>query len=125
MTNSYVPGVCNIGEAEIAQRKMIGWIALIVTVLYLLACYYFSLAPLWRFVAFLPASMSATGFLQGFMQFCAGFGMEGVFNFSSELRKTESVSQVEFRAADRKKALQIIAYSLLIGLVVAIAGYLA
>jgi len=30
--NVYIPGVCNIGPAEIAMRKRVGWGALAVTV---------------------------------------------------------------------------------------------
>jgi hypothetical protein len=123
MNTTYVPGVCNIGEAEIKQRNRIGWIGLIVTVVYLAACYYFALAPAWRLIAFLPASLGATGFIQAWTHFCAGFGMEGVFNFGNELRKTESVAQAEFRAADRKKAIQIFINSLLAGAVIALAAY--
>jgi hypothetical protein len=117
--NEYIPGVCNIGPAEIAQRKRIGWIGLLVTIIAWVLLAYFSFAPWWFVVLFFPAAMSATGFIQGFSHFCAGFGMQGVLNFGPEVGKTDTVSQAEFRAADRKKALEIFAWSVIAGIVVA------
>jgi len=77
----------------------------------------------WQLLLFIPASMAASGFLQAYMHFCAGFGSRGLFNFGPKAGKTETVMQAEFRAKDRKKALQILALSLIIGVVVAIIAY--
>jgi hypothetical protein len=68
--------------------------------------------------------LSAEGFLQAALHFCAGFGMKGVFNFGSELGKTETVEQAEFRRKDQRKALLISLYSALIGIAAAILGFL-
>lgn len=67
---------------------------------------------------FIPVFFSANGFLQGFMHFCAGFGIKGVFNFCSTVGKTDTISQAEFRTKDRQKAQQIFFYAVLIGVVV-------
>lgn len=67
--------------------------------------------------------MSATGFLQAYMHFCAYFGFASLFNFG-DVGKTDSVQQAEFRAKDKKKAWRIVIYSVLIGLVVAIIAFL-
>jgi hypothetical protein len=85
----------------------------------------FRVAAPWRLLLFLPAAMGATGFLQAAMHFCAGFGMRGVFNFGSELGKTDTVEQAEFRLKDRKKANRIGLYSLMIGIAIALVGFLA
>jgi uncharacterized membrane protein YidH (DUF202 family) len=58
------------------------------------------------------------------MRFCAGFGMRGVFNFGPQVGKTEEVEQAEYRRKDKQKALQILAYSALIAIVVATAVFL-
>jgi hypothetical protein len=50
--------------------------------------------------------------------------MLGAFNFGSEVGKTETVEQAEFRHKDQRKALQIILYSVIIGIAIAIAGLL-
>ena len=120
----YIPGVCNIGDVEIKQRKRIGWIGLIFTVLIWLKLEALQIFGPWRLILFIPAAISATGFLQGLMHFCAGFGMQGVFNFGPKLYKTDTVSQAEFRAQDRKKAITILSYSILIGVAITTIAYL-
>jgi len=121
--NEYIPGVCNIGPAEIAMRKRVGWIGLVVTVLGWAALSFFGASPYWQFILVIPASISATGFLQGYLHFCAGFGMRGLFNFGTEVGKTETVQQQEFRAKDKKRAQQIFIYSILIGVIVALLAF--
>jgi len=116
--NKYVPGVCNIGEVEIGHRLRVGWIGLAVTIVLWALFDYFGVAWGWKLVLFFPASFGATGFLQGWMRFCAGFGLKGVFNFSAKAGATDTVSQAEFRAKDRAKAISIFIYSVLIGVIV-------
>lgn len=120
----YVPGVCNIGPAEIARRKRAGWIGLAATVVLWVLFVFFDVPPLWRLTLFLPAMSAASGFLQAYFHFCANFGMRGVYNVIKPAGQTESIKQKEFRKKDRQKAFQIIFYSAVIGLVVALAGYL-
>lgn len=122
--NEYVPGVCNIGRAEIRRRKLIGWVALAATIGIWIAFCVFAVAPLWRLTLFVPASIAATGFLQAAWHFCATFGVLGVSNFSPTVGKTDTVEQAESRRQDRRKALQIIALSLFVGAVVAAVAYL-
>lgn len=123
--SEYVPGVCNIGPAEIARRRRAGWLGLGLTVVLWAAFIIFRVGAPWRLFVILPAAMGATGFLQARMHFCAGFGISGAFNFGNEVGKTDSVTQAEFRRKDRAKAAQIGLYSLLIGLVVAAAAFFA
>jgi len=120
----YIPGVCNIGPAEINKRRQSGWFGLGATILLWVAFWVFRVPAIWRLLLFFPAAMSATGFLQAALHFCAGFGMLGVFNFGSEVGKTETIEQAEFRHKDQRKALLIIFYSVMIGIAAAIAGFL-
>jgi hypothetical protein len=122
--HEYIPGVCNIGPAEIKRRRQAGWMGLSVMILLWIAFFYFHVPAPWRLLLFFPAAMGATGFLQAAMHFCAGFGMQGVFNFGPTVGKTETVEQMEYRQKDQRKAIQIILYSILIGIVAAMAGYL-
>ena len=119
----YVPGVCNIGPAEIRRRKQSGWLGLGVTILVWAAFLIFGVSAPWRLLLFFPAMISAAGFFQAALHFCAGFGMRGVFNFGSEVGKTETVEQTEFRLKDRRKARLIGLYSALVGIAAAIAGF--
>lgn len=123
MENKYIPGVCNIGPAEINMRRRAGWIGLAVTVVLWIGLVLLGVSAYWRLLLVIPASLGATGFLQAYLHFCAGFGMKGLFNFGSEVGKTETVSQQEFRAKDKKRALQISGYSIAIGIMLALIAY--
>ncbi len=120
----YVPGVCNIGQAEIRTRRRSGWLGLGVTILAWGAFLIFRVPAPWRLLLFFPAMMGATGFLQAALHFCAGFGMRGVFNFGSEVGKTDTVEEADARGKDRRKARLIALYAALIGLAAAAAGFL-
>jgi glucan phosphoethanolaminetransferase (alkaline phosphatase superfamily) len=120
----YIPGVCNIGQAEIRSRRQAGWIGLVVTILLWIAFLILRVPATWRLMLFIPAAIAAAGFLQTAMHFCAAFGIMGVINFGPNVGKTDTIEQAEFRRKDRKKAVLIILYSIFIGIVTAIAGYL-
>lgn len=123
-TNSeYIPGVCNIGRAEVRQRWIAGWIGVVASVLLLAILVLFKTAVAWRLSVFFPATLAAVGFLQAAWHFCAKFGLGGVFNFGPQIGKTDTVEQAEFRKKDRRTALLIIGLSLLIALAVAAAAY--
>lgn len=122
IANQYIPGVCNIGNEEIKKRKQAGWTGLIVTVALWVLLVWAEVSPLWRLTLFLPAMMSATGFLQAYSHFCVYFGFANLFNFG-DVGKTDSVEQAEFRAKDKKKAWNILLSSILIGLGVAAFAY--
>jgi hypothetical protein len=127
----YIPGVCNIGRAEVRQRKLLGWIMLVVTVGSWIVFSVFGVSKVWRLALFVPASLSATGFLQAAWHFCATFGVLGLSNFGPTVGRTDrvehedTVERAEFRRQDRRTALKIIALSLLAGAVVAVAAYIS
>jgi hypothetical protein len=121
--SEYVPGVCNIGPAEIARRRRTGHVGATVAVV-LLAVLLVTDAPAWtRLLVLLPAAVSASGYLQARLRFCAGFGAAGVFNFA-ERGTTYRVADPEARRRDRAMALRIGAASFAIGLLVAIVAVL-
>jgi len=119
----YIPGVCNIGPAEIEARKRFGWSGLALTALLwaLFACFHAGRS--WFLLLFFPSAISAVGFVQGAMHFCAGYGFRSVFNVASEVGRTDTVLQAEFRAQDKKKAMQILGLSVMIGVLVAFVAY--
>lgn len=119
---TYIPGVCNIGPAEIARRKQSGWLGLSVTIALGALLAWLDTSSIWWLTLFFPATMSATGFLQASMHFCAHFGFSSLVNFG-EVGKTDTVLQAESRAKDRRKAWQILISSILIGVAVALSAY--
>lgn len=114
MERTYIPGTCNLSDAEVQGRAVAGWFGAIATLALAVFFYMTGTSSLVRLFVFLPAYIGAIGFLQSAMHFCVNFAMSGVFNVSSEVGKTESISRAEFRALDKKKAIQIFIYSALI-----------
>jgi hypothetical protein len=99
-----------------------GWVGLVLTLVLEGSFIIFHVGAPWRLFLFLPAALGAAGFLQSAFHFCVAFGLSGVFNFSAEIGKTDSVEQAEFRRKDRARAIQIDLYAFLIGAVVALLG---
>ena len=116
-TSNYIPGTCNIGNEEINKRRQFGIVGLILTVLAYSLCVYFEISRGVRFLIFIPAVISAIGFLQAGMRFCVYYGLAEMFNFDS-LGKSSKVENDEFVRKDKKRARLIIYSSVLIAIVV-------
>jgi len=114
----YIPGVCNIGPAERRKRRMAGISGTIVTLIVLVGLLIVDAPLLWRLILVVPAAGAASGFLQDAMHFCAGFGMKGIYNVINSAGVVDNVELEGARLADRRKAIQILLYSLAIGLIV-------
>ncbi len=120
---AYVPGVCNIGPAEIARRRRSGHVGALLTIGLLVVLLAVDAPPLVRLVVALPASVTAICYLQAWLHFCAGFGSAGIFNFGG-LGTTEMVTSEADRARDRSRATRIGLAGAAIGLAVGIAAVL-
>lgn len=123
-TSEYIPGVCNIGPAEIRRRRASGWIGVAIAVVFLVAAFALQLPAPWRLLVAAPVGLAAGGFLQAAFHFCANFAMRGLFNFDGVEAAKEEVSQREYRRKDQRKALLIVGLALLIAVVVAVAAFL-
>ncbi|HSY77193.1 MAG TPA: hypothetical protein VK890_10075 [Bacteroidia bacterium] len=119
----YIPGVCNIGKQEIKRRRNGAIFGTILTTIIIAILLLSHTDKLWRFLVFLPLVSVGIGFQQWYYKFCAGFGMKGVFNFK-ELGESISVEQAEMLKADKAKAINMIATSVIFGLVLTIVFYL-
>jgi hypothetical protein len=118
----YTPGVCNIGPAEIAQRKKIGWIGVVITVVLSIVLLTTSLPAIIRIVVFLPAFVGAIGLLQAYAHFCVAFGQAGIFNLGP-VGITQSVIDATAKQQDQKRARLLITYAVLIALAVTVLVY--
>lgn len=119
----YRPGVCNIGPEEIARRRLSGHIGLVASVAVFVVLVAIG-APGWtRLILVLTAGGSASGYLQAWLHFCAGFGSRGVFNFGP-VGVVQAVADPQARSRDRVKALEIGLASLVVGLAVGIGAAL-
>ena len=112
-TGNYIPGACNIGKEEINKRKQFGIVGLILTFLAYSLFVYFEVSRGVRFLTFIPAVISAIGFLQARMRFCVYYGLAEMFNFDS-LGKSGKVENDEFVRKDKKRARLIIYSSILV-----------
>lgn len=119
LTDAYVAGSCNIGPAEIARRRMVGHIGLLGTVVGGVVLVVVGVHPLWRVLLFFPASVSASGYLQALLHFCAGFGSRGVYNFGP-LGAQHEVTDVHALERDRRTSNRIGLASGVIGAAVAL-----
>lgn len=117
--STYQAGVCNIGPAEIARRRRAGHVGLLVTVALLGVLLLVGVPPIVRLLVALPAAGAASGYLQAWLKFCAGFGSRGIFNFG-QVGLTEEVDDPDARARDRARSRQIGLASLAIGVAVGI-----
>jgi hypothetical protein len=119
----YRPGVCNIGPAEISRRRRAGHVGLIAAVALFAILVAVGAPPIARLLLVIPVAISASGYLQAYLKFCAGFGSAGVFNFG-DVGTTETVADAAAKRADRRRALHIGAASFAIGIAVGIVAVL-
>ena len=120
----YTAGTCNIGEAEINQRRRIGLLGLGLTsvsiIIYLGLVYLIGLDILFGALVFLPAEMSAVGLLQARNKFCAAYGFTKQQNVSSSLGLTLKIEDISNQKKDRNKALKIVFQSTIISIGIAV-----
>lgn len=102
----YRPGVCNIGPAEIRRRRWTGHVGLVAAVVLLAALVVLDAPPITRLVVGIPAMISASGYLQAWLKFCAGFAQIGVYNFG-ERGDTRKVIDPEAHRRDLAKGRRI------------------
>ena len=119
----YQPGVCNIGPAEIARRRRTGHVGLIAAVALFALLVAIGAPPIARLLVAIPAILSASGYLQAYFKFCAGFGAAGVYNFE-DVGTTDRIADAASRALDRAKATRIGLASFAIGAVVGLVAVL-
>lgn len=109
---TYQEGVCNIGPAEIRQRRIVGYVGLLLTAIYLA----FSLSNdsniFVKAGLFIPLFISTTGFVQSTKKFCLAYGFMGTYNFG-RLGSTTRIENAEALRIDRKVATSILLQSAL------------
>lgn len=112
----YIPGVCNIGKAEIASRKRVANFGLFAYILVSVLMVSNDAPVAARLIVFIPALVGAIGFVQARAKFCVAFGFMGIFNFG----KMGTSTKIEFTdalKADREHAFQLLARAILIAAV--------
>ncbi len=112
----YEPGVCNIGVAEMRKRYLIGMVGFILAILILS----FEL-PITSWIMattlFLSLFVGFEGAYQGYLRFCSGFGLRGVYDMSEAGNDLQHVDDEDAHRKDMFKAVRIHLYAFLSALV--------
>jgi hypothetical protein len=120
----YKSGSCNIGDVEIQQRRRLGYIGLILTIItiiiYLTLVYSINIPSIVGILVFIPAEMFTIGLLQARKKFCAAYGLAHQQNVSLKLGVTQQIENEDSRRKDRNKAFGIIFQSILYALIITI-----
>ena len=114
---------CATSGRRIARRRMAGHVGLIATLVLLAFLIVIGAPPVTRLLVVLPAAVSASGYLQARLKFCAGFGSRGIFNFGS-VGETVTVADAEAKAMDRRRSRQISLWAFAIGGIVGVVAVL-
>jgi len=121
-SENYQPGSCNIGEAEIRQRKRIGMVGLIITSVLIFFHLIFSFvpdySPFWGIFIFPSSLVMTIGLVQAKERFCAAYGLTNKYNLSEKLNLTLKVTDENSKTKDKLKSYIIIIKSILYALIV-------
>jgi hypothetical protein len=113
------PPRCNIGPEEVAPRRRSAIPATVATALVAVAMVAFHVPAPARLLLWPLAAAAAVTWLQVVHRFCVAFGALGLQNFGR--LGEEAHMDPGIRAADSRRAFQLILEGALIGLVVALA----
>lgn len=118
--SAYVPGVCNINKNEIAYRRKSGYFGLAATAGMFLVLYFLNINELIRLVLFVPAYISAIGFLQAKNKFCVAYGASARQNATEKSSSATVVTDTVAILRDKIKARSLNIQAVIIALAVAL-----
>lgn len=101
---AYEPGQCNIGPAERARRRYVGYLGFLAGVLVVIAVPLLELDSRWLLASMAPFYGGFLGVLQSRARFCAGFGLAGVYDGTETGGDRVEVADADDRRADRRKS---------------------
>jgi hypothetical protein len=120
VSNTYVPGTCNIGQGEIKRRQAVAIFGLFLIAISSVGILTTDQDRGARLSIVIPAVIFSIGFVQSRKKFCLAYGLAGTFNFG-KLGQISKVQSLEDKKADRKTAVFILFQSVaLAGVITAI-----
>ncbi len=108
MSDTYIPGTCNLGKAEVRSRQIVALVGLVATLILATGLIASSTPQATGLTLFAPLMVLAVGFIHSRRKFCLAYGLAGTFNLG-KLGQISKVANPEDKAADRKTALSILA----------------
>ncbi len=117
MSDTYIPGTCNLGKAEVRSRQIVALVGLVASLILATGLIASSAPQASGLTLFAPLMVFAVGFIQSRRKFCLAYGLAGTFNLG-KLGQISKVANPEDIAADRKTALLILAQTTALALVI-------
>jgi hypothetical protein len=108
VSDTYIPGTCNLGKAEVRSRQIVALVGLVASLVLATGLIVSSAPQASGLTLFAPLMVFAVGFIQSRRKFCLAYGLAGTFNLG-KLGQISKVANPEDKAADRKTALSILA----------------
>jgi len=108
VSDTYIPGTCNLGKAEVRSRQIVALVGLVASLILATGLIASSAHQASGLTLFAPLMVFAVGFIQSRRKFCLAYGLAGTFNLG-KLGQISKVANPEDKAADRKTALSILA----------------
>ncbi len=108
MSDTYIPGTCNLGKAEVRSRQVVALVGLVASLILATGLIASSAPQASGLSLFAPLMVFAVGFIQSRRKFCLAYGLAGTFNLG-KLGQISKVANPEDKAADRRTALSILA----------------
>jgi hypothetical protein len=118
MSDTYIPGTCNLGKSEVRRRQIVALGGALLALFSGIGLTGASLPA--KATMFLPFMVFAIGYIQSRKKFCMAYGFAGAFNLG-KLGEMAKVSDPADRAADRKMALKILGQAALLALALTLA----
>ena len=117
----YIPGKFNINKSERQRRLRNGWLYLVITISFFLFSFLFNLPQIFKVLVYIPATLSALGFVQYYYSFCVYYGLKKIDKTTEDVK---IVKDDEDNEADKKTSINILVVSLSIGFLVTILLFL-
>ena len=106
--HDYVPGQCNLGNTEITRRRRVGYIGLVLSLVFIVVSEIFDFPKGYKLLLFIPMAYAFTGFFQARQHFCVLYGFMGLAR-TSDTGKYIKIKDM----ADHRKDLRMVAILLL------------
>lgn len=118
--SAYIPGTCNINSEEIAQRRKLGHIFLVVSVLALLALVLLKMDSWYRLLLFPIYAIALSCYQQARSKFCVSYGSSGIQNADEGSKSASNIQSERFKKLDQDKARKMNTLSVLGGVLIAL-----
>jgi uncharacterized membrane protein len=118
----YAPGNCNIGPTGIQRRYRIGYLGLLMMLIFILCAEVFYLPRIWKLFLFIPAFYAFSGFMQGWKKFCYVYGLKGLHRMADQPSYKRVSDDPSFRK-DQYAAINLLSMVLLCSIIVTVLYY--